>query len=208
MAWLPAFEPCRTHPPILRDVDLVVPRHQHVPQGLSDVVVVLNHQDAPVAMRTSVFRPRPRVCGQLDREDRIVAGIAVDMQRTAHGLDDRPRDVKAETEAPVVAVRDGALEGPEEPRDGRRAQSRFPSRERSGTPGRRGRRIVTSIGLPRPNLIALESRFFTTCSMRNRSHFPTTVSSVTRDSEEPLRMRSGSSRVATSRTTSPRLTVS
>src|SRR4029079_9529935 len=71
----------------------------------------------PVAMRGLLFCCRPRVRGQLDREDRAVAWIAVDVQRTTHGLDNRLGDVKSQTQPPVVAFRDRALEGPEEARD-------------------------------------------------------------------------------------------
>src|SRR5262245_20547239 len=71
----------------------------------------------PVVMCGLPFRPRPRVRRQLDREGRTAAWIAVDVQRTAHGLDDRLGDVKSQTQAPVVALRDGALEGSEQARD-------------------------------------------------------------------------------------------
>ena len=55
--------------------------------------------------------------------------------------------------------------------------------------------------------MAFDSRLLTTCSRRNLSHCPTMFSSATMESDERLRMRSRSSRLATFLTTSPRLTV-
>ena len=109
---------------------------------------------------------------QLQRERRAVPRLAVDGQRAAVRGRDLPPDVEAETQPPTrfaVVSRSNAWKM----RSDRRGISPRPSSLTSTRTRPPAACAESAMGLPPPYLIAFESRFVTTCSMRLRSQRPT-----------------------------------